>query len=80
MEGCKGISEEVMKKLNLKIKIEYPDYSDDIWSSSRSPLHIPLFAGPSIDRADLISIINNYIRETGGITPNHSSWFTNNFI
>ncbi|CAG8798924.1 550_t:CDS:1 [Dentiscutata erythropus] len=41
LEKCVGISEEVMKKLNPKIsvskpsaKIEYPDYSDDIWSNS----------------------------------------------
>jgi len=80
LEGCKGISEEVMKKLNLKIKIEYPDYSDDIWSSSRSPLHIPLFRGSSLDRTDLIFAINNYIRETGVIIPNYSSWVTNNYI
>ncbi|RHZ87264.1 hypothetical protein Glove_38g72 [Diversispora epigaea] len=45
-----------MKKLNPKIsvskpsaKIEYPDYSDDIWSNSHSRSHIPVFASPSID-------------------------------
>src|SRR6185369_4174355 len=27
--GCKWISKEVMKKLNPKIKIEYPDYSEE---------------------------------------------------
>ncbi|CAH1765948.1 7365_t:CDS:1 [Entrophospora sp. SA101] len=34
LEGCKGINKEVIKKFNPKIKIEYPDYSDD--------LHTPL--------------------------------------
>jgi len=69
-----------MKKFNPKIKIEYPDYSDDKWSGSHSPLHIPLFRGSSLDRTDLISAISNCIREIGGINPNHSSWFTNNYI
>ncbi|CAG8692318.1 17848_t:CDS:1 [Cetraspora pellucida] len=40
LEGCKGISEEVMKKLNPKIKIEYPDYSDLLLPL---PLPIPIF-------------------------------------
>ena len=31
LERCKGISEEVMKKLNPKIKIEHPDFSDNEW-------------------------------------------------
>ncbi|CAG8775088.1 13804_t:CDS:2, partial [Racocetra fulgida] len=35
-----GISEEVMKKLNPKIKIEYPDYSDLLLPL---PLPIPIF-------------------------------------
>ncbi|CAG8655937.1 24044_t:CDS:1 [Dentiscutata erythropus] len=34
LKGCKGISEEVIKKLNLKIKIEYP-----------LPLLWPIFTG-----------------------------------
>ncbi|RHZ81853.1 hypothetical protein Glove_117g526 [Diversispora epigaea] len=37
LEGCRGISEEVMKKLNPKIKIEYPDYSDNEFSDSDLP-------------------------------------------
>ncbi|CAG8626023.1 3603_t:CDS:2 [Funneliformis caledonium] len=40
-EGCKGITEEVMKKLNSKIKIEHPDYSDDEFSDSDLPPLIP---------------------------------------
>ncbi len=71
--GCKGISKEVMKKFNPKIKIEYPDYSDDKWSSSHPPLHILLFAGPSLDRTDFISAFSNYIREIGGINSNYPS-------
>ena len=39
LKGCKRISEEVIKKLNPKIKIEYPDYSNDKWSNSHLPLH-----------------------------------------
>ncbi|RHZ73747.1 hypothetical protein Glove_229g126 [Diversispora epigaea] len=41
LEGCEGISKEVMKKLNLKIKIEHPDYSDDKFSDSDLPPLIP---------------------------------------
>src|SRR6185295_18577083 len=41
LEGCEGISKEVMKKLNPKIKIEYPDYSDDEFSDSDLPPLIP---------------------------------------
>ncbi|RHZ74599.1 hypothetical protein Glove_220g7 [Diversispora epigaea] len=41
LDGCIGISEEVMKKLNPKIKIEYPDYSDDEFSDSDLPPLIP---------------------------------------
>jgi len=70
LKGCKRISEEVIKKLNPKIKIEYPDYSDEKWSDP--PMLI--FRGPSLDRTDLISMF----REIGGINLNHP-WFTNNF-
>ncbi|RHZ81638.1 hypothetical protein Glove_117g277 [Diversispora epigaea] len=41
LEGCKGISEEVIKKLNSKIKIKHPDYSDDEFSDSDLPPLIP---------------------------------------
>jgi hypothetical protein len=41
LEGCSGISEEVMKKLNSKIKIEHPDYSDDEFSDSDLPPLVP---------------------------------------
>ncbi|CAJ0893097.1 2368_t:CDS:2 [Entrophospora sp. SA101] len=44
------------------------------------PSPIPIFAGSSLDRTNLISALSNYIREIGGINPNHSAWFTNNFI
>ncbi|CAH1769450.1 4079_t:CDS:2 [Entrophospora sp. SA101] len=80
LEGCKGISEEVMKKLNPKIKIEYPDYSDEKWSDSDLPLPIPMFTGTLLDETDLISALSNCIREIGGINPNHSIWFTNNYM
>ncbi|CAG8578099.1 7670_t:CDS:1 [Dentiscutata heterogama] len=56
LERCKGISEEAMKKLNPKIKIEYPDYSDDDFSVSDLP---PLIS---------ISTFRNYIREVSGPT------------
>ncbi|CAH1770641.1 13254_t:CDS:2, partial [Entrophospora sp. SA101] len=59
---CNGISEGVMKKLDSKIKIEHPDYSDDEFSDSDLPPLVPVFAGP-IDRTDLISAINDLIRE-----------------
>ena len=38
LEGCKGISEEVMKKLNPKIKIEYPSFL----SSSKEDIRMSL--------------------------------------
>ena len=68
-----------MKKLNPKIKIEYPDYPDDKWSSSHPHLHIPMFTGTLLDGTDLISSINNCIREIDGINLN-LPWYTNNFI
>ncbi|CAG8438880.1 9104_t:CDS:2 [Cetraspora pellucida] len=37
LEGCKEISEEVIKKLNSKIKIKHPDYPDDEFSNSDLP-------------------------------------------
>ena len=75
-----------MEKLDPKIsvskpsaKIEYPDYSDDIWSNSHLPLPIPIYTGTLLDETDIISAFSNCIREIGGINLN-SSWFTNNFI
>ncbi|RHZ54558.1 hypothetical protein Glove_426g33 [Diversispora epigaea] len=66
LERCKGISEEVMKKLNPKIsvskplvKIEHPDYSDDEWSDL--PPLIP-------DETDFISAFGDYIRVSSGLT------------
>ncbi|RHZ78045.1 hypothetical protein Glove_168g86 [Diversispora epigaea] len=66
LERCKGISEEVMKKLNPKIsvskplvKIEHPDYSDDEWSNL--PPLIP-------DETDFISAFGDYIRVSSGLT------------
>jgi hypothetical protein len=41
LKGCKGITEEVMKKFNSKIKIEHPDYSDDEFSDSDLPPLVP---------------------------------------
>nr|CAG8595224.1 12369_t:CDS:1 [Entrophospora candida] len=77
LKGCKGISEEVMKKFNPKIKIEYPDYSDDKRPNSDPPILI--LRGPLLDRTDFISALSNYIREIGGINSN-LSWYTNNYI
>nr|CAG8613682.1 1118_t:CDS:1 [Entrophospora candida] len=45
LKGCRRISNEVMKKLNSKIKIEHPDYSDDEFSDSDLPPLIPIFTG-----------------------------------
>ncbi|CAH1769198.1 9210_t:CDS:2, partial [Entrophospora sp. SA101] len=59
LKGCKGISEEVMKKLNPKIKIEHPDYSDDEWSDL--PSLIP-------DETDFISAFGDYIQVSSGLT------------
>ncbi|CAG8789116.1 37323_t:CDS:1, partial [Gigaspora margarita] len=73
LKGCKEISEEVMKKLNPKIKIEYPDYSDEKWPNSDLPLPIPMFTGTLLDETDLISSLSNCIREIGGINLNHSA-------
>jgi len=56
-----------------------PD-DDNEQNLEEPPSPISLFRGSSLDRTDLISAINNYIRETGGIIPNYSAWFTNNFI
>ncbi|CAG8509924.1 3601_t:CDS:2 [Dentiscutata erythropus] len=77
-EGCKGISEEVMKTFNPKIKIEYPNYSDEKWSDSDLPLPIPMFTGTLLNETNLISALSNCIRNIGRINPNHL-WFTNNF-
>ncbi|CAG8820491.1 11337_t:CDS:1, partial [Dentiscutata erythropus] len=59
LKGYKGISEEVMKKLNSKIKIEHSDYSDDEWSDL--PPLIP-------DETDFISAFGDYIRVSSGLT------------
>ncbi|CAG8545058.1 4863_t:CDS:2 [Cetraspora pellucida] len=59
LKRCRRISNEVLKKLNPKIKIERPDYSDDEFSDSDLPPLIPIFT----DETDLISAIVNYLRE-----------------
>ncbi|CAG8791652.1 20977_t:CDS:2 [Cetraspora pellucida] len=56
---CRRISNKVLKKLNLKIKIERPDYSDDEFLDSDLPPLIPIFT----NETDLISAIVNYLRE-----------------
>ncbi|CAG8683454.1 7914_t:CDS:2 [Racocetra persica] len=45
LKRCRRISNEVLKKLNLKIKIEHPDYSDNEFSDSDLPPLIPIFTG-----------------------------------
>ncbi|CAG8660552.1 6871_t:CDS:2, partial [Dentiscutata erythropus] len=45
LKGCRRISNEVLKKLNPKIKIKHPDYSDDEFSDSDLPPLIPIFTG-----------------------------------
>ncbi|CAG8612583.1 8301_t:CDS:2, partial [Racocetra persica] len=45
LKGCRRISNEVLKKLNPKIKIEHPDYSDDEFSDSDLSSLIPIFTG-----------------------------------
>ncbi|CAJ0837431.1 13632_t:CDS:2, partial [Entrophospora sp. SA101] len=59
LKGCKGISKEVMKKLDPKIKIEHPDFSDNEWSNSDPPILI--LRGPSLDRTDFIPVFSNYV-------------------
>ncbi|CAH1770730.1 14439_t:CDS:2, partial [Entrophospora sp. SA101] len=61
LKGCKGVSEEVMKKLNSKIKIEYPNYSDGKWSDSDLPLPIPMFTDTLLDEIDFISTFKGKI-------------------
>jgi len=79
LKGCRRISNEVIKKLNSKIKIEHPEYSDDEFSDSDLPPLIPMFTGTLLDETDFISAFINCIREMGGINLNHP-WYTNNFI
>ncbi|CAG8590120.1 1542_t:CDS:2, partial [Scutellospora calospora] len=43
LKRCRRISNKVLKKLNPKIKIECPDYSDDEFSDSDLPSLIPIF-------------------------------------
>ncbi|RHZ83006.1 hypothetical protein Glove_101g7 [Diversispora epigaea] len=45
LKGCKRISNEVLKKVNPKIKIERPNYSDDEFSDSDLPPLISIFTG-----------------------------------
>ncbi|CAG8559812.1 42295_t:CDS:2, partial [Gigaspora margarita] len=61
LKGCRRISKEVMKKFNPKIKIEYPDYSDDKWSSSNLPLPIPIFISTLLDETDFTSIFKTLV-------------------
>ena len=79
LKGCRRISNEVMKKLNSKIKIEHPEYSDDEFSDSDLPPLIPIFTGTLLDETDFISAFYDCIREMGGINLN-LPWYTNNFI
>ncbi|RHZ76346.1 hypothetical protein Glove_198g81 [Diversispora epigaea] len=65
LKGCKGISKEVLKNLNPKIKIEYPDYSNDEFSDSDLP---PLISIDTLDETYFISAFGDYIRITSAST------------
>ncbi|CAG8624785.1 14460_t:CDS:1 [Cetraspora pellucida] len=56
LKGCRRISNEVLKKLNSKIKIECSDYSDNEFSDSNLPLLIPIFT----DRQNKIAITRSF--------------------
>ena len=62
LEGCKGISEEVIKKLNSKIKIKHPDYSDDEFSNSDLPPLIPDYFDNEFSDSDLPPLISDLLR------------------
>lgn len=65
----------MMKKLDLKIKIEYPDYSDDEFSNSDLPPLISIFTGEQneivltniLDETTFISVFRNYIKLLSGL-------------
>ncbi|RHZ63150.1 hypothetical protein Glove_332g51 [Diversispora epigaea] len=63
LKECIRISNEVIKKLNPKIKIEYPDYSDDEFSDSDlsplipDPLRNEIVLTNTLNITDLISAI-----------------------
>ncbi|CAG8466713.1 6512_t:CDS:2, partial [Scutellospora calospora] len=56
LKRCKRISNKVLKKLNSKIKIKRPDYSDNEFSDSDLPSLIPIFT----DRQNKIAITRSF--------------------
>ncbi|RHZ88631.1 hypothetical protein Glove_21g18 [Diversispora epigaea] len=54
LKWCRRISNKVLKKVNPKIKIKRPDYSDNEFSDSDLPSLIPIFTG----RRNRIAITN----------------------
>ena len=67
LEGCKGISEEVIKKLNSKIKIKHPVYSDDEFSDSDLPPLIPDYSDDEFPVSDLPPLIPIFTGRRNGI-------------
>ena len=52
------------------VNVPLPIISGTIQDNNRARIH----------NINFISAFDDYIRETGGINSNHSTWFTNNFI
>ncbi|CAG8791044.1 24752_t:CDS:2, partial [Dentiscutata erythropus] len=68
LKGCRRIRNEVLKNLNLKIKIEHPDYSDDEFSDSDLPPLIPIFTGRQNGIAITRSFRDYYLSHTSDET------------
>ncbi|CAG8788300.1 8953_t:CDS:2, partial [Dentiscutata erythropus] len=68
LKGCRRISNEVLKKLNPKIKIEHPDYSDDEFFDSDLPSLIPIFTGRQNGIAITRSFRDYYLSHTSDET------------
>jgi len=62
LEGCKGISKEVIKKLNSEIKIKHLDYSDDEFSDSDLPPLISDYSDDEFLVSDLPPLIRDPLR------------------
>ncbi|CAG8814688.1 5260_t:CDS:2, partial [Dentiscutata erythropus] len=64
LKGCRRISNEVLKNLNPKIKIEHPDYSDDEFSDSGLPPLILIFTSKQNRIAITRSFRDYYLSHT----------------
>ncbi|CAG8556690.1 14610_t:CDS:2 [Cetraspora pellucida] len=68
LKECRRISNEVLKKLNPKIKIKRPDYSNDEFSDSDLPSLIPIFTGRQNRIAITRSFRDYYLSHTSNET------------